>query len=374
MRGSKREVKPGVWELRVTLGRDAKGRQRQRSVTHHGGARSADKALRALVTEVEASGQEQPHMLVSTLVDEYVARRSARWAPKTTYDIRGLVKRLSTSDLWAQQLDAVTPAGIERFTAAVGVERGARTARAAHVLLSGSFRLAYRLGWVAANPMLRVEPPPTAARRDPTAHTVADLSAAIDVAQSPAWVQRRPGLDAFIRVALATGARRGELVGLKWADVDLDEGVVTFSRAMTAPGGARMTMKGLKRGTVRVVPVGAATIEALEEWRGKGSPVWVFGDPDQDLPWHVDRVSRWWRSVADEAGLAGVRLHDVRHATVTSLVASGADPRVVADHVGHDSPVMTLDLYAGAVPARRRAAADVLDAEIGADAEDDDDA
>lgn len=93
-----------------------------------------------------------------------------------------------------------------------------------------------------------------------------------------------------------------------------------------------------------------------------GDDAYLFSlDPVGSAPWKPDRASYLWRKVRQQVGLDGVRLHDLRHAVATHLLAAGVDPVTVAHRLGHSSPNVTLAVYSHLVPARDQAAAEQLD-------------
>jgi integrase len=195
--------------------------------------------------------------------------------------------------------------------------------------------------------------------------TVGDVLAAVEHAD-----------DAFatlIRVAIATGARRGELVALQWGDIDLDAGTVHVRRAVTIIDGTT-TVKPTKTGATAVLAVDAGTVDVLRSWRrvrqtqhlaaGAGklkASDWVWTDGTLTGPWAPNTVTDRWRTIAAHVpGLEGVRLHDLRHACATWLIASGVDVRTVAGRLRHASPAMTLDVYASRDLGADRVAADIM--------------
>lgn len=163
-------------------------------------------------------------------------------------------------------------------------------------------------------------------------------------------------LRAVVTVALHTGLRLGELLGLRWADVDLRSGLVRVERSR--PGGEA----GTKSGKRRDVPLNAEARGALEAL-GRGEPeALVFGTgrgtPYTNLP-------RDWRAACAAAKLRDFRFHDLRHAFASRLVENGTDLLTVAQLLGHASLAMVMR-YAHLSPAHRREAVDRLSAGVGA--------
>lgn len=191
---------------------------------------------------------------------------------------------------------------------------------------------------------------------------------ALDVARSDIR------LYAFLWLAATTGARRGTLAAVQWGDIDFDRGAVTFMRALVDGGpGVGIQVKSNKGGKPYPVALDDETVAALLElrkvervrWMAEDRPMmeWVFVGQHQGTPMRPDSLSHQWRKHADENGLQGVRLHDIRHFVATQLLGDGVDPVTVAKRLGWSSTNM-LTRYAHFIPERDRSAANGLAAKL----------
>ena len=137
---------------------------------------------------------------------------------------------------------------------------------------------------------------------------------------------RYPRLYALVLTAICTGARRGELMGLKWGDVDLEAGVARLGRT--------------KNGDRRTLVLLPQVVEALKPFASKDAGRFVFGSPATQYrnPASLDTA---WRKALARAGIEDFRFHDLRHCTASSLVQAGVDLAVVADVLGHRKLDMT---------------------------------
>lgn len=205
-------------------------------------------------------------------------------------------------------------------------------------------------------------------RVEPHQHNVPDLdtvAAIIEVAD--------PRMAVIIRLAIATGARRGELGALKWSDIDYHKRLITFQRSVV-DGGPASKVKPTKTRTTGIVSVGEATVASIETWRAHQTAVsekaefgpldddgWVFPSQDWGHPISLNQITYDWRTLADAHGLDGVRFHDLRHGTATHLIANGTDVRTVAGRLRHASPTMTLDVYAARTTKADQAAGQLID-------------
>lgn len=169
----------------------------------------------------------------------------------------------------------------------------------------------------------------------------------------------------LVLLALSTGLRRGELLALRWEDIEGDRLRVTATMAVGANGGYVRGDPKTRRSR-RTVGLPAMARAALERQRvlTAGSP-WVFPDPVTGQPLHPEAASNAWAALAKRAGLSGVRLHDLRHTAATLALAAGVPVRDVADSLGHSSPSVTLDIYGHAIPEGPSRVADALDKALG---------
>ena len=180
---------------------------------------------------------------------------------------------------------------------------------------------------------------------------------------------------ALYRLALLHGLRRGELAGLRWADVDYDAATVTIAQTRVMVGSRQVTQSPKTKSGRRTISIDPGTIDALrrlhveqiDQARTLGASTFalVATRPDGQ-PIHPDRLLTRFRTLSAEAGLPITRLHDARHASATMMLSMGAPIQVVSAHLGHSKPSITLDVYAHALPKADRLAADALGAAIDA--------
>lgn len=165
-----------------------------------------------------------------------------------------------------------------------------------------------------------------------------------------------------------TGMRRGEALGLRWEDVDLEAGRLSVRRALI-PNGAVVVVSEPKtaRGR-RSVALDPETVEVLksqaaqqlDDQERKGD-AWsdtglVFTKADGEA-WHPEVVSRFFRAAVKRSLLPEIRLHDLRHTHATLALRAGIHPKVVSERLGHATIAITLDTYSHAIPAMQEEAA-----------------
>ncbi len=369
VRGSKREIKRGVWELRVSLGKDPiSGKYKVLSKTFHGSARAADAALRDLVDENGTNRADGTGATVGQLLDRWLEEcERLDLSPTTLRTYRAQIKQTIRPRLGKVKLNQLTAKHLDGL---YGVMKDAgaspKTIRNHHAILSSALHQAVRWGWVRSNVAERARPPRVAQRRvhAPAVEVVRDV---IEEAQ-----RRDPRLAPLLMLAALTGMRRGELCALRWTDVDLTLGVLDVSRSVVVvPGGlAEKTTKTDRSRKVALDPVGIALLTAhrahVDEWiaeaGGELAPDAFVFSPfiEATTPFRPDNGTGFFIRVRDAVGAPDVRLHDLRHFTATQLIGAGMDVRTVANFLGHADPSLTLRVYSHAIEERNRAAATIM--------------
>ena len=145
---------------------------------------------------------------------------------------------------------------------------------------------------------------------------------------------------------LATGLRRGELLGLKWRDVDFDRSVLKIQRAISRQNGKVVEAPLKTKNAYRTLPLSADAISVLKMQKRKvGGSEWVFPSPTGD-PLSPDSVLHMLQRALKRAGLLRIRFHDLRHTFATMALQNGVDVKTVSSMLGHYSAGFTLDTYA----------------------------
>ena len=157
---------------------------------------------------------------------------------------------------------------------------------------------------------------------------------------------RDSGVYELYYLDLATGLRRGELLGLKWTDVDLDRGVLKIQRAISRQNGKVVEAPLKTKNAYRTLPLSADAISVLKMQKCKvGNSEWVFPSPTGG-PMSPDSVLHMLQRVLKRAGLPRIRFHDLRHTFATMARQNGVDVKTVSSMLGHYSAGFTLDTYA----------------------------
>lgn len=381
MAGSKR-FKDGAWRLVVEGPRDRfTGKRRPinrtvRAPNTRAGAKEADLALAKLVLDV-AAGKVVPKTpeTVAGLLERYVENQRKPWeerSPGQADWTLNVVRRWIVPDIGDIPVVKLHPTDIDfmygRWRAGSKDRKPLAEAsvRRIHNILRSALNQAVRWDIRPDNPIERLIPPSPA--NEPRDAPPDDILRALINAAPVDYA-------CFLRVAALTGARPGQLVALKWGDIDLDAGAVKFVRAHAqVKGGYRV--KRTKAGVKSNVALDPQTVLLLRAHRARraekalsvgvalGPESFVFpaaSSPGSSEPRSVNAASKAWANLRRKIpGAEGVRAYDLRHWLATTMFEEGYDPVEVAGRGGWSSPAVPLSVYSHFRPAKdQQAAADL---------------
>jgi integrase len=334
-RGALRQRGANTWQLRVYLGINPEtGKQRYATRTVRGSRREATRQLALLVAETDNARIHAGTM--TDLLERWFAAASRGWAPTTVAHTRSIIDCHLIPQLGHLPVAKVTTADIDDFygwllTLGGGDRKGLSpgTVRRVHSVLHRALVQALRWEWIWINPASQANPPRVRRTeiRPPSPAELAALLAAVS--------DTNPPLCLFLRMAATTGARRGELLALRWTDVDLARGSVAFTRALIV-GPAGPVLAATKTDRTHSTDLDAATHRMLVDHhdamdaRGRaagpvlGRYAFVFShDLDGRTPWAPNWTTKQFIAARRAADLPPFRLHDLRHFMATMMQVRG---------------------------------------------------
>ena len=364
--GSMRQRTPGSWELRAYAGVDAlTGKVRYRTRTVRASKAEAAKALRELVASAQAGPAFGAQASFATLLEAWISAKEPGWSKGTLRETKSIVGHHVRPRLGGVPVGAITTAQIDQMLAELGRSSlSAATVGRIRGVVHASLAQAVRRDWIWSNPATN------ATRIDvgPRCHVVPEPAVVTTVLES--LRRTDPMLMTFVRLAATTGARRGEILGLSWADVDLVHGRVRLVRGLIDAAGGPV-LQDRKTKNANCVDLDAETVELLRTHReqcpkraaARGVPVAgcpLFSTADVMTWWKPNWVTKRFAVALGQAGVEHFRLHDLRHFVARQLLASGVGLPVVSARLGHARSSTTLNVYAASMPAWDRAAAETL--------------
>lgn len=241
-----------------------------------------------------------------------------------------------------------------------------RTVRYIHTVLREALHQAVRWGLLVRNACDATDPP-RAVRPQTQTWAKDEARAFLMVAEQDKW-------NPLWLIALTTGLRRGELLAIRWKDVDLAKGVLHVRQSLNATGGHRYFEAPKTARGRRVVALSGASVAALKAHRVRQnerrlqSAAWE----DRDLvfttseggPLWPDDVSHRFGELVRQAEVTRIRLHDLRHTHATLLLKEGVHLKIVSERLGHTSIQITGDVYSHVTPDMQQGAAQHIDSAL----------
>lgn len=371
------------WRYRLRLGKDESGnrlREGRGGFAKEGEAREAmDKRIGEIKARRNAPPEQPPKPAEITLgqwlekwLETYATQRCQ---PKTLERYRQLAQYVTSAEspialVSATPLRALTHRELEpalyRLLEAKGKRRehiSARTVRHVAGLVNVALNKAFRLELIDVNPMLRVELPPVE-KQDARSLTPEQIMKLRDVCRGD-WTF------AFVEVAFATAARRGELLAGQWPDIDWATKTISISKSLEqTAAGLRVKSTKSKKPRHFILPKTAiAALQFQREQQAEHKRLFgadyhdnqlVFCQPNGDyLP--PDLVSQIIVRRIQKAGIKDASLHTLRHSHASVLLSRGVPLPLVSERLGHSNPNVTLKIYSHMLPADDQRAADEWD-------------
>lgn len=354
----------------VDLGPDlVTGKRRQRykdCITR----RAAQIALAALKREVDqGTAVDRSPQTVTDVLAYWLESYAQFKAPRTYEGYRYTIRTYVEPYLGRIKVQDLRPTQVQSWmTSLRGSGKGQRTVELAHLRLCQALDQAVELGVVARNAARRA----TVAQTEEKGKEMVTWTA--EQARTFLEVATREGVYGPIwLVSLATGMRRGELLGLRWADVDVEHEVLRVRQSVGLLKGAGVIGDLKSRSAQHDIPVEPEVIAALEKHReGQNKQKASLGDAYQDhglafasavgTPINPNNLLRDYYSLLIAAGVPRIRIHDQRHTHVTLALASGANIKAISRRIGHANTSLTLDVYAHVLPEQHTEVADKVGA------------
>jgi integrase len=233
-----------------------------------------------------------------------------------------------------------------------------------HTVLRKSLSDAERLGLLGRNPAASARPP-TVPRFE------SDVWSADELGEFIRFLNGHRLQTLFVLLAL-TGLRRGEAIGLRHRDVDLQRGSLSVIQAVSVVGSDVVVSTPKTKRSRRQVPIDTETVRFIREHlqRQRAERLKVGSVWSSDVDWlfcdelgchlHPDHISRLFRKLVKESGLPQIRLHDLRHTYGTLSLEAGVHPKIVSERLGHATVGITLDVYSHVSESMSRDAAEAV--------------
>jgi len=365
--GNIRKRSDGRWEGRYTAGRDPEtGRVVYKNVLAKSQKECTEKLKQAIEESAKVDAIRAEQYTVGQWMDiwfENCAKIKVRPSSHSTY--RGYIENHIKPNIGKIPLKKLSSLDLQKFYKALlsggRVERieskkqpkglSAKTVRNIHQIISSAMNFAIDQRLIATNPTVRCSLPKLEHREMKTL-PAEDLTVFLREAKAS-------GVFELYYIELATGLRRGELLGLKWEDIDLEQGVIHVRRQVARIDGEVVEAPLKTKNSYRSISIGQDAVKVLRGQRKKSNSEYVFPSPAGG-PISPDSAIHMLHRVLKRAGLPKIRFHDLRHTFATVALQNGVDIKTVSGMLGHYSAGFTLDTYAHVTTAAQRQAANIM--------------
>lgn len=254
--------------------------------------------------------------------------------------------------LGSVKLSEITPAMITKLLTDFQAEHAHATCIKLYNVMNGIFEMAFMDDSIEKNPMLKVKRPvpkkeEKAVNEEEKAYSLEDTKRILSCLRNEPLKWR-----SYVMLSLDTGARRGEICGLRWSDIDWDRKQITLSNNLQytpKKGVYETTLKGNK---VHKVDIGDSTIELLKQLRTEQAEscisVYIFSQEGKPEPIHPDTPEGYYKKFGMKYGIKKFHPHKLRHTSATLAILNGADIVSVSQRLGHADTATTLRMYAHA--------------------------
>lgn len=367
--GSIRERSKGHWEIRVEIGRSPDGKRKRKIIQFRGNKTEANKKLRELLTSLDKGRPIGTQKVtfgqwLSKWMAEYIVPNKRQ---KTIERYEGLIRKHITPDLGHIELTKLAPSEIRTLEAKLIAQGMApKGVELVHTVISGAYRYALQDDLVWRNPAKAVTPPPVI-HTEVVPPEIAIVKEILRFAEE----ENHP-LSACLYLIAYTGLRRGEALGLRHQDLNLEAGVISIVQTV-----GRSLHKGviieptkttysrrsvdLDGDTVAVLRahIGKQMLHRMELEGAYEDHGLVFPD-GLGRPMNPMTLTRAFQSFAKRLGLQGAKVHDLRHFHASVMLQNGESLLLVSKRLGHASISTTGDVYGHLLPGWQKEAANAF--------------
>lgn len=383
------------WTIVIDLGRVG-GKRKRIKRAFAGNKRDAEKELARLITEYEKGTVVEPTKLtfgefLKTWLADYGAARLSATAQNR---YRQIIELRVIPKLGDIMLTKLRPMHLQRFYRELMEEGrldqpGKPLSQASltyhHAVLHKALDSAVKQQLIPYNPADAVEPPKLH-QREVRVTDVADEEddfeekvQVLDEGQVAIMLEaaRATPYYPLLFVAVWTGMRRGELLGLRWQDIDFDAGTIRVRQTLGAVPGQPLFFKPPKtKKSRRTIEVNEDVLNVLrrhKEEQAKNKLMLGQNYDDKDLvfcqengqPMHPDTISSWFPAFLADIGLPRLKFHALRHTHASLLLKAGVEIKTISERLGHSSVGITYDIYSHLMPGMQREAVEALEKLLG---------
>ncbi|MCL6598957.1 MAG: site-specific integrase [Alicyclobacillus macrosporangiidus] len=372
MRGSVTK-KGSKWYVVIDIGRDANGKRQQKWFSGYRTKREAERGLAEKLQEIQSGVYVEPTKdTLGAFLMSWLADKQQQIRPGTYRSYRWLVEHRILPQLGSVRLADLKPAHLQaayRAWLESDPPLSPRSVRYAHALIHAALDRALKWGLVARNVADAVDPP-RQERHEITVWTPEDVAAFLEANEDA-----EPRYFVGFVLAIYTGMRKGEILALRWEDIDAERGVLYVRNTLVWSRGEPIFQPPKTDRSRRAVALSDTVLAALRRHRAlQAQDRLLYGTEYQDnglvlarpdgRPLYTRTFDDAWYRALERAPVPKIRFHDLRHTHASLLLAQGTHPKIVSERLGHSTITLTLDTYSHLLPGLQQRAADEFDALI----------
>lgn len=354
MKGSIKK-RGSTYSFVVDIGKDpVTGKRRQKRFSGYKTKKEAQTALATVIHELEQGSFVLPaHDTLKDYLNYWISQREENLSPTTVYGYKIIINNHLVPSMGAVQLKDLKPLMLNEYYSEKLKTLSGRTVLHHHRMLRKALQDA--VGWqlIKSNPCDAVEPPKATKYK----------AEVLDIDEIRKLINALKGhkLEVPVSLMLFLGLRRGELLALKWSDIDFEKSTITIQRNLVRAGeaGVELILKEPKtEDSIRSIPLSDGIVDMLEKHKiNQKSQKLKFGKyyKDKDLEFvfteedgsliNPASFSHRFGDFLKENGLKEIRLHDLRHTNATIMLMSNIPAKVASQRLGHSNISTTLDIY-----------------------------
>jgi integrase len=365
MRGQIKKRYENSWTIILELPRDpATGKRRQQWITVKGTKHDAERRMHELLQQIDSGGFVKPSKLT---VRDFMRRWIQDYAmvhvrPVTAEGYNKKVEKHIIPSLGHIAACDLQPSHLQGFyRGKLNSGLSPRTVQHLHRILHNALSHAVKWGLAGRNVAEAVDPP-RAANKEMRTLSPEGVKRLLEASGESMYYP-------LIHLAVYTGLRRSELLGLRWRNVDLDMSALSVVQVLHYLKGPRIVFQEPKsQKGKRQVALSPVAVVALREYRERQALEYIMAGrvlTQDDLvfsktdgsPFLPNSVTHAFTAIVRRIGLAGIRFHDLRHTHASLMLRQGIHPKIVSERLGHATVGITLDTYSHVTPGLQEAAA-----------------
>ncbi len=361
--------KDNKWLVRIFLGRDTDGKRKYFNKTINGTKKDAQKFLTAKLREKDLGIFVEPaSMSLNKYLDKWLDEIAKPRLRESTYNqyvwvikkyVREKLGQIRLCDLQAYQIQSL-------YSQMLKQGLSSRTVRYTHTVLSTALKQAVKWKMIIQNLCDNCELP-RKERKEMKCFSSEETAKFLETARSNKWFS-------LFLIAIETGMRPSEYLGLKWNDIDNQQKYLSVQRSVfEKKGGGYKFTEPKTSSSRRVITLSNSAIKELKNHRRKQLEERlklkeIYNDLDLVFATTLgtpmirrNLTKRHFKPLIKKAEVKDIRLYDLRHTTATLLLLAGENPKVVSERLGHSSVMLTLDTYSHVLPSMQESATNKLE-------------